>query len=259
MTSHSTPLAGLRNGLKRAADRLWSISQRRLQAFTRAFLVIFAVAVFGLMLALTLMAAFGKSMPYWLFDELQLLILAGNEQVGLTLEYLIRWGITELLREVLAKVVLVGIALLILLIVARTLLKLARFLPWALGSAKSQAAAPRIRLTRALSVSVIDSHSKYNHQFDMHVDLVLKAVGDTHLIIGQLSVILPAMLRSAQDVVRNADADVNTGEMARFLTHAARKCDKRIRRVELRDVAYTMIDPKTGNVMFSQILPVTGT
>lgn len=115
---------------------------------------------------------------------------------------------------------------------------------------------PRIRLTRALRIAVQDPAHGHHHQFDMEVDLVLRRSADTNSVIGQLSAIVPAMLGSASEAVDNAIGSVNAEDMARALSRSARKRDKRIRSVELRDLAYTMVDPESGAVLFTQNLPV---
>jgi hypothetical protein len=171
-----------------------------------------------------------------------------------------RWGITDVLRGLLTKMALFGAVLVGILILARLLMRAStRLLPWVLGAAMGKNELPRIRLTRALRVAISDTGQGYHHQFDMHVDIVLARSSDTSSVISKLSTILPIMLKATKEVIERANADVSTEEMAYVLSRSACRCEKRIRRVELRDVAYAIIHPTTGAVMFTQNLPVAAT
>lgn len=241
---------------RRMTARLWDLPSDRVQTMAASLLVTFTAGIFGVALVITVLTAFGGELPTWLSQEIQRQVLIGNRGVELTIDYLIRWGIIDTLRGMLTKILLLGGALVGVLFLARFLMRTIRMRPWLLGASMGKSTLPRIRLTRALRVSVNDIGQGYQHQFDMHIDIVLGQVADTNPVIGKLSTILPVMLRSTRDVIERANADVKTDEMAYALSRSARTCDKRIRRVELRDVAYAIVHPTTGDVMFTQNLPV---
>ena len=90
----------------------------------------------------------------------------------------------------------------------------------------------------------------------MNLDLVLGSASDTGPVISELSRIASSLLKAGRRVIHQSSDDVKASQMAKALTRASRKSDKRIRRVELRDLAYTMIVRSTGEAVFRQFLPM---
>ncbi len=242
---------------RRMTARLWDLPSDRVQTMAASLLVTFTAGIFGVALVITAIVVFAGELPAWLSDEIHRRVMIGNHSVELTIDYLTRWGIIDVLREMVTKMLLFGATLVGILALARFIMRTIRMRPWLLGAAMGKSTLPRIRLTRTLRVSVNDLGQGYQHQFDMHIDIVLGRPVDTHPVIGKLSTILPIMLKSTRDVIERANTDVKTDEIAYVLSRSARTCDKRIRRVEVRDVAYAIVHPTTGDVMFTQNLPVT--
>ncbi len=245
----------MRERLDAARRRLWrrllSTSSTNAAMFAGGTLVAFVGASFAIALVMAIFAAASGEAPPWLTDWL----LAGNNGVKFTLEYLMRWGLDEALRSLLGHVLMIVGGLIVLLVALRLIKRSIRLLPWMLGRAMAKTVLPRLHLTRPLRVTVRDSSKAYQHQFDMQVDFVLVRGADFGAIISKLSTVCPTMLRAARDVINHSEASVSTEEIGDALTRSARKCDKRIHHIELREVAYAMIGPK-GNVMFTQNLPV---
>lgn len=255
---HASPWGRVVGALKRLSERLWDLPTVRLQTMAASLLVTFVAGIFGVALVVTALAAFSGDMPSWLADELQRQILAGNRSVELTLEYLVRWGIIDVLRGMLGQLLIIGGIFVGVLFIARLVCRSVGLLPLLFSRAMGRPSLQRIRLTRPLRVSAKDAGRGYLHQFDVHVDFVLRQGADTRSVIGNLSVIVPAVLKTTKDVVERLNAEISTPDIAKVMSRSAQKCDKRIRSVELRDVAYAIVNPETGDVMFTQNLPVVG-
>ncbi len=255
----TSALPSMRERFDAVRRRLWrrllSTSSANAAMFAGGTLVVFVGASFAIALAMAVFAAASGEAPAWLSDWIRDKILAGNSRVKFTVEYLMRWGLDEALRSLLGQILMIGGVLLGTLVALRLIKRTIRLLPWVLDRAMAKPVLPRLHLTRPLRVTVRDSSKAYQHQFDMHVDFVLVKGADFGAIISKLSTVCPIMLRAARDVIDHSDASVSTEEIGDALTRSARKYDKRIHHIELREVAYAMIGPK-GDVMFTQNLPV---
>lgn len=245
-------------GLENLLERLCRQTSARAPTLAGSLVVVVFAGFFGAVLILLALAAVNGESLYWLPEEVRGLVLSTSLRVGLTVDSLMKWGIADVLWKILGKALILALVLVVGLYAARALIRMARIMPWLFHKAARAPEAPRIRLTRPLRVAVRDTAQGCHHQFDMEVDLVLRRSADTNSVIGQLSAIVPAMLGSASEVIDKARGCVSAKDMAHALTRSARKRDKRVRSVELRDLAYAMIDPKSGAVLFTQNLPVVG-
>lgn len=259
MTTHSPKGFLSRFGFDRLFERLSGPSNRTLQRIANSAVVLIWGSFFAFCLVVALIAGFGSGLPNWLpasvIEPLRAALMSGNLHVELTIECLVHWGFKEALASVLLKVFMVGGVLIGALIILRQLPKLAMLLPWAGATGPARTEEPRIRLTRPLRVGVNSHDALYLHQFDMNIDIVLRLASDTGSVISGLSQIAAAMLQASSAVIDHANGNVKASTMKKQLTRAARKADKRIRRVELRDLGYVMIERASGEAVFQQYLP----
>jgi hypothetical protein len=200
---------------------------------------------------------FRGELPAWLSSLIQRFILFGHDKVDFTFEYLLRWGLNEVMWSIIAGTSLIGAGFYGLLLLRGGFARWIHIREWRRRHAAKHPPKPRIALKRPLAFKLPDGQGN-QHRYEIHIDLMIASYADVQYVIAGLSTLLGGLTNVGRAVIKGAVTAVSAHEMQRALTHAARKAtEKRVSRVELRGTNYSLVDP-TGKVLYSQGPPSAG-
>ncbi|MBI1777888.1 MAG: hypothetical protein HYR63_21320 [Proteobacteria bacterium] len=236
----------------RSSNRIAHTIERQLAAIGASSVTIFGTACFLVIVVVTLITGFRTQLPDWLLENATWLMLSGRQKAELTLDYLLRWGLDDVVWHLLVGAVLLGGGLYSALLLMGQFKQWVKVRDWQRQLAAGRAVpVPRIPLKRSLKIT-IPAPGGHMHRYEMFVDLVLVNYSDVQPVIAGFSTLLPDLANVAKAVIQGSFTQVSGEDMARALSHAARRVsDKRVARVELRATAYSLVD-EAGKVLYTQ-------
>ncbi len=245
--------------MSRIAEHLWRSTDRisiwidkSLARIGAGSLTLIGSGFFAVAVLITVIAVFRAELPDWFVEPIKQLVFCGTQRAELTLDYLYRWGLDEVLWKLVAGAIVMGAGLYVSLILLSSLKRWIKVRDWQRAQRAGLAStAPRIHLKRPLKFQIPDAFGN-THRYEMHIDLALSSHSDIQVVIAGFSILLPALANVGKAVIQGASGQVRTENMAYALSHAARKAsDKRITRVDLRATAYSLLDP-AGSILYAQ-------